>query len=160
MSTDNATIIRDIWLNGTNDFQQRIPEPTQGNIQATIDAYREVGRRIAGLSPQTIVISSPHATMYRDYSVSEDLFHWQSQSTTSEGSKTGQRYIHHREMGTKILLFVREYKSDVGGAVPYTFLGPVDYVSHSGSCPMNILWRLETAIPAKFLSRTNQTAAG
>lgn len=99
-------------------------------------------------------------TMYRDYSVSEDLFHWQSQSTTSEGSKTGQRYIHHREMGTKILLFVREYKSDVGGAVPYTFLGPVDYVSHSGSCPMNILWRLETAIPAKFLGRTNQTAAG
>ena len=36
-------------------------------IQATIDAYREVGRRIAGLSPQTIVISSPHATMYLDY---------------------------------------------------------------------------------------------
>lgn len=41
MSTDNATIIRDIWLNGTNDFQQRIPDPTQGNIQATIDALFE-----------------------------------------------------------------------------------------------------------------------
>lgn len=41
MATDNATIIRDIWLNGTNDFQQRIPDPTQGNIQATIDALFE-----------------------------------------------------------------------------------------------------------------------
>ena len=129
-------------------------------MKATEEAYEKAAEFVAKLRPETIIVTSPHATMYRDYSVSEDLFHWQSQSTTSEGSKTGQRYIHHREMGTKILLFVREYKSDVGGAVPYTFLGPVDYVSHSGSCPMNILWRLETAIPAKFLGRTNQTAAG
>lgn len=38
MAENNATIIRDVWLHGTNDFQQRIPDPTQGNIQATIDA--------------------------------------------------------------------------------------------------------------------------
>ena len=37
------------------------------DIQATVDACDEVGRRIAALSPDTIVISSPHATMYRDY---------------------------------------------------------------------------------------------
>lgn len=36
-------------------------------IQKTIDAYREVGARIAELDPQTIVISSPHSVMYRDY---------------------------------------------------------------------------------------------
>ena len=36
-------------------------------IQATIDAYDEVGRRIAALAPDTVVVSSPHATMYRDY---------------------------------------------------------------------------------------------
>lgn len=41
MATDNATIISNVWLNGTNDFQQRIPDPTQGNIQATIDALFE-----------------------------------------------------------------------------------------------------------------------
>lgn len=35
-------------------------------------------------------------TMYNDYSISESLFHWQSQSTTAENSPTGQRYIHHR----------------------------------------------------------------
>lgn len=36
-------------------------------IQATIDAYREVARRIADLAPETIVISSPHSTSYLDY---------------------------------------------------------------------------------------------
>lgn len=47
-----------------------IPDVGRGRekgIQATIDACDEVGRRIAALKPQTIVISSPHATMYRDY---------------------------------------------------------------------------------------------
>ena len=41
MAETNATILRDVWLNGTNDFQQRIPEPTQGNIKSTVDALFE-----------------------------------------------------------------------------------------------------------------------
>lgn len=41
MATDNATIIRDVWLHGTNDFQQRIPEPTQNNIDSTVQALFE-----------------------------------------------------------------------------------------------------------------------
>lgn len=36
-------------------------------IQNTIDAYDEVARRIAALAPQTIVVSTPHSVMYRDY---------------------------------------------------------------------------------------------
>ena len=47
-------------------------------------------------------------TMYMDYAVSESLFHWQSQSTTSASSPVGERYIHHEERGSKVLLFVRE----------------------------------------------------
>ena len=38
MATKNSTILEKVWLAGTNDFQQRIPEPTQQNISATIDA--------------------------------------------------------------------------------------------------------------------------
>ena len=38
MAENNATILADVWLNGTNDFQQRIPDPTQHGIDATIDA--------------------------------------------------------------------------------------------------------------------------
>ncbi len=99
------------------------------------------------------------STMYEDYSISESLFHWQSQSTTSDSSKTGQRYIHHGEYGSKVLLFVREYKKDAAGTAPFTFLGMVDYVSHEGSKPMNIVWHLERPMPTKFLRKTNRLAS-
>ena len=101
-------------------------------------------------------------TMYNDYSVSESLFHWQSQSTTAENSPTGQRYIHHKERGSKVLLFVREFKADrvTGGAEAYTYLGTANYVRHDGSRPMNITWRLDRPIPAKFLKKTNKLVVG
>lgn len=38
MATDNYTILHDIWMRGTNDYQQRVPEPTQTNIDATMGA--------------------------------------------------------------------------------------------------------------------------
>ena len=101
-------------------------------------------------------------TMYNDYSINESLFHWQSQSTTSETSSTGQRYIHHREQGSNVLLFVREFKADhiSGGAEAYTFLGTASYVKHEGSKPMNITWHLDRPIPAKFLKKTNKLVVG
>lgn len=101
-------------------------------------------------------------TMYNDYSINEELFHWQSQSTTSENSVTGQRYIHHRDQGSRVLLFVREFKTNraFGGAEVYTFLGVANYVNHNGSRPMNITWKLDRPIPAKFLKKTNKLAVG
>ena len=101
-------------------------------------------------------------TMYNDYSINESLFHWQSQSTTAESSPTGQRYIHHKERGSRVLLFVREFKSGrvTGGAEAYTYLGTANYVKHDGSRPMNITWRLDRPIPAKFLKKTNKLVVG
>ena len=99
-------------------------------------------------------------TMYEDYSINEQLFHWQSQSTTGENASTGQRYIQHRERGSKVLLFVREFKNDRIGAAPYTFLGLANYCQHNGSKPMNITWKLERPIPAKFLKKTNKLVVG
>lgn len=88
-------------------------------------------------------------TMYDDYFISDYLFHWQSQSTTSETSTTGKRYINHRNQDGKVLLFVRDFKKNALGTTPFTFIGKVEYVKHSGSRPMNITWRLETPLPAK-----------
>lgn len=101
-------------------------------------------------------------TMYNDYSINDVLFHWQSQSTTSDTSATGRRYIGHRAQCSRILLFVREFKNDkvLGTASAYTYLGTVDYVSHEGSKPMNITWKLEKPIPAKFLKKTNKLVVG
>jgi hypothetical protein len=90
-------------------------------------------------------------TRYRDYPISPTLFHWESQSTTSTASPTGQRYIHHKERGTRILLFVRE--SPVGdfiGASPFLFLGTASHVGHEHDRPMAITWRLDHEMPPDF----------
>lgn len=93
-------------------------------------------------------------TMYEDYVISDSLFHWQSQSTTSVESPTGKRYINHREMGYTPLLFVREHKSSPGGlASPYSFLGPAKYISHEGSRPMSIVWHIDSPMPSRLLCR-------
>lgn len=100
------------------------------------------------------------STLYDDYAIDENLFHWQSQSTTSDTSKTGQRYINHRKLGGKVLLFVREYKVENGVTSPYYYLGPVNYVSHSGSRPMNVIWRLENEMPPALVKRARKAIVG
>ncbi len=99
-------------------------------------------------------------TMYEDYAISDTLFHWQSQSTTSADSPTGLRYREHRRHGHTILLCVREYKSVNNQAAPYYFLGPAEYVSHTGSKPMSIIWHLQQPLPAILMRRTVRAAAG
>jgi AmmeMemoRadiSam system protein A/AmmeMemoRadiSam system protein B len=47
-----------------------LPEVGRGEekkIQKTVDAYREIARRVARLKPETIVVTSPHSVMYADY---------------------------------------------------------------------------------------------
>jgi superfamily II DNA or RNA helicase/HKD family nuclease len=99
------------------------------------------------------------STLYRDYAISPELFHWESQNTTSEASPTGQRHIHHRAQGVTPLLFVRERRTTAGRTQPYLLLGPADYVSHAGERPMAITWRLRHPIPADFF-RDTKVATG
>ena len=93
-------------------------------------------------------------TMYRDHAISRTLFHWESQSTTTERSPTGQRYIHHRERGSHVLLFARPVP---GG--PYTFLGTAQYRSHVGERPMAITWELDDPLPEAVYAMTRVAAA-
>ncbi|MBR5109746.1 MAG: AmmeMemoRadiSam system protein A [Clostridia bacterium] len=47
-----------------------VPEVGRGSeeqVKATTAAYKKVAEDIANLKPETIIISSPHATMYADY---------------------------------------------------------------------------------------------
>ena len=88
-------------------------------------------------------------TMYRDYPISPTLFHWESQSTTSVASATGQRYV----SGTStVLLFARHEHKDEFGTSPYLFLGPVHHVDHEGDRPIAITWRLEHPMPTDFFT--------
>jgi hypothetical protein len=61
-------------------------------------------------------------TRYRDLALGPSLFHWESQSSTTAASPTGQRYVHHLARGSRVLLFAR-------------------YESHEGERPMAIRWR-------------------
>lgn len=98
-------------------------------------------------------------TMYDDYALDESHFHWQSQSTTSATSPTGQRYINHQQQGNHILLFVREWKKKNNLACPYYFLGPAEYIQHTGNKPMSITWRLQYPMPGKLIRTTARLAA-
>jgi superfamily II DNA or RNA helicase len=100
-------------------------------------------------------------TMYQDRAISPSLFQWESQSTTSEASPTGQRYIHHRARGSTVHLFIRETKEADGdmGAPPYLYAGPATYVSHSGDRPMKIHWNLKFELPADVFHAARVVAA-
>ena len=88
-------------------------------------------------------------TMYQDYAISPELFHWESQSSTTVASKTGQRYLNHREEGSHVLLFARPKKvTEFGSGAPYLFLGEADYVEHRGERPIALTWHLRTPMPA------------
>jgi superfamily II DNA or RNA helicase/HKD family nuclease len=89
-------------------------------------------------------------TMYHDYALSPSLFHWESQSTTSAESPTGQRYCNHVAAGSSVWLFLRESNERGGVTLPFLFAGPATYVSHRGSRPMAITWRLDQALPAEL----------
>ncbi|WP_420176861.1 DUF3427 domain-containing protein [Luteococcus sp. OSA5] len=93
-------------------------------------------------------------TLYRDYPISRTDFHWESQSTTSVSSKTGQRYL---TGGSTPLLFVRQQKQGEFGTSPYVFLGDARYVSHTGDRPIAITWRLRHPMPADLFAATSIT---
>lgn len=145
--TIHAAYTRDEILVGLGHWSlERRPDQREGVLhipESKVDAFLVTLQK-------TEEDYSP-TTMYEDYLISHDQFHWQSQSNTSVESPTGQRYINHHEMGYTPLLFVRETKSQPSGlSAPYYFLGPCKYVSHEGSRPISIVWRLLHAVSARL----------
>jgi hypothetical protein len=94
-------------------------------------------KSVGGFSP---------TTRYRDYAISPELIHWESQSSTAVDGPTGQRYINHREAGTNILLFARLRTTDRA----FWCLGPATYVSHESDRPIAFVWRLQQRLPAEL----------
>ena len=94
-------------------------------------------------------------TRYRDYAVSPDLIHWESQSMTSTASPVGRRYISHREQGTNIVLFARLRTLDRS----FWCLGPAEYVQHEGERPIAFVWRLHHRLPGDLFASFAAAAA-
>lgn len=81
-------------------------------------------------------------TRYKDFAISKDIFNWQSQNKDSEETTAGIRYLNQQTSKHDVLFCVRE-KSD-GGA--FKIIGLADYVSHKGSKPLEIQWRLRVPL--------------
>ena len=87
-------------------------------------------------------------TRYRDYAISRDLIHWESQSVVRSDSGTGLRYQNHVAEGSRIMLFARRQSTDRS----FYFLGPATYVKHESELPMAITWRLDRALPGDLFA--------
>lgn len=81
-------------------------------------------------------------TRYRDYAISRELIHWESQSTTRADGETGRRYRNHQSDGRAILLFARLSPADRS----FWFLGPATYQRHVGERPMAVTWKLDVPL--------------
>lgn len=77
---------------------------------------------------------------YADHWIDAHTFHWQSQNSTSPESKKGAQLVQHQKKGIGVHLFVRETKLRNGKGAPFTYHGRIQYVSHTGSAPMNVNW--------------------
>ena len=82
---------------------------------------------------------------YRDYAISTERFHWQSQNSAGPDTPAGRRYLHGAEEHWQFQLFVRARKGDV-----YRACGPVVLESSEGERPMTIIWRFARSLSAKL----------
>ena len=79
---------------------------------------------------------------YVDHWIDDHTFHWQSQNQTGPTDNRGRSLIEHTALGISIHLFVRETKLANGKAAPFTYYGPVRYISHTGSKPMSVIFNV------------------
>jgi len=83
-------------------------------------------------------------TRYADFFIASDRLHWESQSTTTTSSATGQRLI--RGTG-RHLFFVREDRDQDGRTAPFMCLGFAHPISSEGEKPIKLVWQFEQTVP-------------
>lgn len=95
-------------------------------------------------------------TRYRDYPISRTRLHWESQSTTSRSSATGQNYLQFEDRGYTILFFARVDRKIDGETAPFIYLGPASrLLSADDERPIRMVWELEYPMPAGLLEETS-----
>ncbi len=82
---------------------------------------------------------------YRDYAISAERFHWQTQNSAGPDTPGGRRYLESASNGWQFQLFVRPRKGDA-----YRACGRVRLESAEGDRPMSIVWKLEIALSARL----------
>ena len=121
--------------------QERLQRPPPPPPEEKVDALAFTLDKSGGSFSPT--------TRYRDYAISREVIHWESQSTTRSTSETGRRYQSHDASGCLPLLFARMSPDDRS----FWFLGPASYISHEGDRPMAIQWRLSHPLPGDLFAK-------
>lgn len=82
---------------------------------------------------------------YKDYAISPEIFHWQTQNRAGPDNNSGRRYTESETNGWKFQLFVRENRDSA-----YVAVGSVQLISHDGDRPISIKWRLEQPLTVEL----------
>jgi superfamily II DNA or RNA helicase/HKD family nuclease len=131
-------------------WNERRKVPHQQGIQRIQDQRRELLFVTLDKSDGRF---SP-STRYRDYAISAERFHWETQNAVAAGSASARHYAEHVSEGWQVHLFVQTRKGEA-----FAYVGPVMHESQSGSRPVQIIWRLAYGLPAALLSEC-RTLAG
>jgi hypothetical protein len=83
-------------------------------------------------------------TRYRDYAISRELFHWESQSNDVGGQPDRVAVPAPPGAGSQVPLSARVLDTDPA----FWFLGPCEQLQHRGNRPMAVTWRLRHRMPA------------
>ena len=97
-------------------------------------------------------------TMYRDYAINRELFHWESQSRRRQRSRPCSATS---GMRSKVLTYCSSY---VSGSIrtwhaAVHISGPSFYVEHCGERPVAFTWRLASAMPEELFEVARSVAA-
>jgi superfamily II DNA or RNA helicase/HKD family nuclease len=135
----------------------------KGGVKRIQTGVLHVPKKSTDLLFITLEKSEKHytpTTLYDDYPISPNRFHWESQRTCHEGAPAGRRYLSAAAGGTSsVLLFVRQRRTgDRDETMPYVHLGRAYHRSHTGARPMQIEWDLEHAMPAWLYQETKRAA--
>jgi superfamily II DNA or RNA helicase len=101
------------------------------------------------------------SNLYKDFAISENIFHWQTQNSARPDKGKGLTYINQQDSQKNILLFVREKNTDeFKNTMAFVFIGNAKFLEYSGSKPMSIKWQLHDPMPHYIWKDSAKMAIG
>ena len=87
---------------------------------------------------------------YRDYAISPERFHWQSQNSAGPDTPVGRRYLESPAMAGHSNSSSAKAKGDT-----YRTCGPVTIQKAEGERPISIEWKLGVLLPVHLFQEFN-----
>lgn len=85
--------------------------------------------------------------LYNDEILTPDILQWESQSTTTVKSPTGQNLINIGKNKYKMHIFVRKYSKD-----KFYYIGKAKPIEYSGEKPIRFILKLENTLPLNLFN--------